>query len=122
MGVPPVAGRSGGRRFVRQFALTSGRVHSYGVDLPLDTIVARSATPPPGPPPSPEAAQILALCARPLSIAEISAHLGVHLGIARVLVSDLVQLGRVAVTTGVTDDDGPDLATLERLLDDLQQL
>ena len=27
------------RRFVRQFALTQGRAHSIGRDLPLDTIV-----------------------------------------------------------------------------------
>ena len=97
-------------------------MHSIGADLPLDTLVTRADDPPCDPPPSPETAQILRLCSRPLSIAEISAHLGVHLGVARVLVSDLVQLGHGVVTTGVVDVDGPDLATLERLLDDLQQL
>lgn len=62
------------------------------------------------------------MCAEPLSVAEISAHLGVHLGIARVLVGDLVASGAVVLTTSESGDDGPNLDTLERLLDDLQSL
>lgn len=110
------------RRFVRQFALTGGRAHSVGLDLPIDTLVTLSGA---GRERAPmlfaEQADIARRCQAPISIAEISAHLGVHLGIARVLVSDMVSLGLVDVTTRTGDDvDGPDLFTLERLLDDLQ--
>jgi predicted ArsR family transcriptional regulator len=96
-------------------------VHSVGTDLPLEALVvsteagreAQNAM-------MAEAGQILVLADRPLSIAEVSAHLGVHLGIARVLVSDLVAQGYVEVSDSHFDDNGPDLPTLERLLDDLQ--
>lgn len=112
-----------GSRFVRQFALTRGRARSLGADLPLDAIVVRREGAVPAPERrTPEAGAILALVLEPLSVAEISAHLGVHLGIARVLVSDLASTGCIAVWTAERDEDGPDLATLERLLDDLQSL
>lgn len=114
---------SGGSRFVRQYALTQGRVRSLGTDLELDTLVqstlrgraaASSSTR--------EHRAILELSASPLSVAEISAHLHLHLGIARVLVSDLAALGHVVVSESTTGASGPDLPTLERLLDDLQAL
>jgi DNA-binding IclR family transcriptional regulator len=61
------------------------------------------------------------LCSSPRSVAEIASHLGVHLGIARVLVGDMVALGLASVTSA-DNDEGPDITTLERLLRDLQQL
>jgi hypothetical protein len=108
-------------RFLRQYALTQGRVHSIGRDLPLDTLVqvsavgrARVASLPR------EQAAVLELSTEPVSIAEISAHLHVHLGIARVLVSDLCADASVTISAAeFTTGEGPDLETLERLLDDL---
>ena len=108
-------------RFVRQFAMTQGRTRSHGENLTLDTLVkitplgqrvmAREIA---------ERSSILRLVATPLSIAEISARIGVHLGISRVLVSDLAADGLVAVSETATGDARPDLPTLERLLNDLQ--
>ena len=108
-------------RFVRQFAMTQGRTRSHGENLTLDTLVkitplgqrvlAREIA---------ERSSILRLVASPLSIAEISARIGVHLGISRVLVSDLAADGLVAVSETATGDARPDLSTLERLLNDLQ--
>jgi hypothetical protein len=112
-------------RFVRQFALTQGRARSQGADLPLDAIVtvtAACARRLAAEPPSLEQARIAHLAASPLSIAEVAAHLRVHLGIARVLVGDMVADGCLALSTADFDDDGPDLRTLERLLDDLHAL
>jgi hypothetical protein len=40
---------------------------------------------------------IVALCERPLAIAEIAARLGLHLSVARVLASDLITAGYLAV-------------------------
>ncbi|MEZ5232759.1 MAG: DUF742 domain-containing protein [Acidimicrobiia bacterium] len=112
-------------RFVRQFVLTRGRSRSVGADLALDTLVTltdagrRRAA---GGELRAEAAAIARLLDGPLSVAEIGAHLHVHLGIARVLVSDLVADGVAAVSAADFDETGPDLGTLERLLDDLQAL
>ena len=60
--------------------------------------------------------------ATPISIAEVAAKLQVHLGIARVLVSDMADQGLLALSTADFDETGPDLRTLERLLDDLQAI
>ena len=107
--------------FVRQFALTQGRVRSAGGDLPLDTLVeATEAGRLAVGSLAPERRRIVEYAQATLSIAEISAHLHVHLGIARVLVGDLVADGYVVVGVGSTSAEaGPDLQTLERLLDDL---
>jgi hypothetical protein len=98
-------------------------VRSSGADLELDTLVASTAR---GRSTSaslpPEQRRILELTVSPLSVAEISAHLHLHLGIARVLVSDLVADEFVIVSERSGDGAGPDLPTLERLLDDLQAL
>jgi hypothetical protein len=110
-------------RFVRQFAITQGRARSIGRDLAIDSQVLVTDT---GRSRadglSAEPAAIARMCERPLSIAEISAHLGVHLGIARVLVSDMAANEFVMVCGSAFDESGPDLATLERLLDDLRTI
>jgi hypothetical protein len=36
---------------------------------------------------------IVALCVQPVAVAEVAAHLSMHLGVARVLVADLVAMG-----------------------------
>jgi hypothetical protein len=118
---PPThhGGPPGQPRFVRQFALTQGRAESFGQTLPIESLVI--STPHAPYRLTPEQQAIRALCMTPHSIAEISSHLRVHLGIARVLVSDLVAHGLATVTTG-SSETGPDLATLERLLHDLERL
>jgi Protein of unknown function (DUF742) len=116
---PPSGGAA--PRFVRQFALTQGRARSHGEDLALDTLVKIT---PAGeralPHEMAERAAILRHVSSPMSIAEISARVGVHLGIARVIVSDLAAAGLVAVSETVIGETRPDLPTLERLLNDLQ--
>jgi Protein of unknown function (DUF742) len=110
-------------RFVRQFALTQGRVRSAGTELALDTLVRRTdrgvtaARALRG-----EQLAIIHLTESTISVAEVSAHLHLHLGIARVLVSDMAALGYVVVSASEIGEGGPDLPTLERLLDDLQSL
>lgn len=109
------------RRFLRQYALTQGRVHSIGRDLALDTLVQASALGRERQHALPaEQGAMLRLATGPMSIAELGAHLQVHLGIARVLVSDLCARDLVDVSTSeFTEGAGPDLETLERLFDDL---
>ncbi len=117
MSAPPPT-RDERDRFVRQFALTRGRARPTA-DLALDTLVERRPGGRPNRPLDPEHRQIVELCADTVSIAEISAHIGVHLGIARVLVADLVTRGLVQVSAQRPSTSGPSLDELETLLHDL---
>jgi Protein of unknown function (DUF742) len=82
---------------VRPYTLTAGRTDS-GVELALEASVD-AVTPPPPPrwPGNDVRGQILTLCAERPSVAEIAAHLSLPLGVARVLVGDLVVQGYVRV-------------------------
>ena len=79
--------------------------------------------------PSPEAqhamalerGQILQLLSTPQSAAEISARLRLPLGVARVVLGDLVDEGYLALNTR-SATGRPDLRLLERVLDGLQAL
>jgi hypothetical protein len=44
-----------------------------------------------------ELRDIVALCRQPTSVAEVAARLGLHIGVARVLVADLVAQGHVTL-------------------------
>ncbi|MCP3910461.1 MAG: DUF742 domain-containing protein [Actinomycetia bacterium] len=110
------------KRRIRPYALTGGRTRGE-VDLPIEaqitatrkgTAFIEQLTA--------ENRAIVGLATQPLSIAEISAHLDVALGVARVLVGDLVAAGLVYSTTAEVVDDRPDLNLLERVLDGLQAL
>lgn len=110
---------------VRSYVLTQGRTRS-SADLAIETMVKISAQ-------GQEAfgrlalerKKIMDLCAQPLSVAEISAHLSIPLGVARVLVGDMAEEGLLTsfapqhVDRG---DDRPDLQLLERVLNGLQAL
>jgi hypothetical protein len=70
-----------------------------------------------------EAREIMKLCARPVSVAEIAGRLRVPVGTARVLVGDLVADGLVTVhQRDPADDTRPDIELLERVLDGLSAL
>jgi Protein of unknown function (DUF742) len=85
----------------RPFVITSGRVPGQGQDFEIeaqvstrdevDLIGTRRL--------SREKGAIVALCAEPMSVAEISATLHLHLGVTKVLVGDLHAAGYVDVYT-----------------------
>jgi len=108
---------------IRPYALTGGRVRS-STELGLEAIVrvtdrgrtdvAKLAT---------ERRAICDVCDAPSSIAEVSAHLKLPLGVARVLVGDMVTEGYLDCNeNAVGEDSRPDLRLLERVLDGLQAL
>jgi hypothetical protein len=105
---------------VRPYALTGGRTrtqHSY----PLEALVATtSAGEGYDSARTPEAQAICDLCGRSLSVAEVAASLDVPLGVARVLIGDLVGAGLVVVHE--PSDDAPDSGLLERVLGGLRKL
>ena len=106
---------------VRPYAITGGRTRA-ATEVPIEAIVYRT---PKGEKAvasmSMERRQILDLLSSPQSAAEISARLRLPLGVARVVVGDLVDEGFVALNTR-SATGRPDLRLLERVLDGLQAL
>lgn len=108
------------------YVVTGGRSESGEASLALDLVtllVARSA-PEQGMPP--EHAAIVRLCRRPLSVAELSAYLGLPFSAVSVLVTDLlsralveVREPREAQRQAAAD---PNIETLKALIDGLQRL
>jgi len=113
--------RRGASRVVRPYAITGGRTGSAGPELELEALVfadpavaaARL---------SDEPRAIVMLCAELKSVAEISAHLGIPVGVVRVLVGDLVADGHVHLYRPGAPDARPDLALLERVLEGLRAI
>jgi hypothetical protein len=92
-----------GRTF-RPYLLTGGRTRSVGRDLPVEALVVTR----PGPVPGDlgvEQARIVEACRSPIAVAEIAVVLGVPLGVARVLVSDLAAAGHVDVCDTAVNAD-----------------
>ncbi len=64
---------------------------------------------------------VVALCGEPLAVAEVSARLGLQLGVVQVLLRDLTRAGHV--TTFAPDVDlSDDVHTILRVIDGLRQL
>lgn len=83
---------------VRPYLLTGGRVRPVDASLEIE---AQVRTTPAGRADAARLAfeyrDIVLLCAQPIAIAEVAARLGLHLGVARVLASDLIEAGYLAV-------------------------
>ena len=111
-------------RVVRPYALTRGRTRSGPTTLPLEALVRfmpgaadQAATS--------ERRRILELTtASILSVAELSAHLSLPLGVIRVLVGDLADEGLVVVHTGSPEAPAPatNLKVLESVLNGISSL
>jgi len=111
-------------RVVRPYALTRGRTRPGRSDLPLEALVrvVVGATDPVG---TAERRRILDLTREQiLSVAELSAHLSLPLGVVRVLVGDLADEGLVVVHTGSPAAAPPaaNLKVLESVLDGISAL
>jgi hypothetical protein len=108
---------------VRPYAVTGGRTRPTNRALEL---VALVTTTPHGrlvtPPLDPEQRAISLLCQRVQSIVEISARLNLPIGVARVLVGDMLDAGLVIVHRPAQPTDRPSLALIEKVLDGLQAL
>ncbi len=84
----------------RPFVLTAGRVGTLDPDIELHTQVTARVFDPNAAELAvlaSEARAIVALCAEPLSVAEISARLRLHLGVTKILVGDLRAAGLLDV-------------------------
>ncbi|MFD4788939.1 DUF742 domain-containing protein [Streptomyces sp. NPDC058459] len=103
----------------RLYAVTG--LHDGGrarLDL-VTLIVAPSAPPPSG---TPEQAAVLRLCSSPLSVAELSAYLGLPFSATTALLSELIGGGLVRAHAPVVRQALPDRTLLEAVMHGLQRL
>jgi hypothetical protein len=93
---------------VRPYTLTAGRTDSR-VSLPLEApIEAVLSDKPRRWPGNDVRAQICAMCAGSPSVAEIAARLSLPVGVARVLIGDLVSSGHLRVRTTLSERSSVD--------------
>jgi hypothetical protein len=117
---PP--GSDGAGLRVRPYALTGGRTRAR-TELAIETILVRTAAGDVRAERMPmEKGDILRLCREPSSLAEISAHCHIPLGVARVLAGDLCDEGFLDFNRDHASGDRPSLRLLERVFDGLQAL
>ena len=102
--------------FVRPFIITGGRAEPLQADLRLETLVVAVVAPDESL--AFERRHIVAVCERPTTVAEVAERVGVPLGVAKVLISDLVVAGRL---TCQQPAELP-LHTLERIRDHVRAL
>ncbi len=70
----------------------------------------------------PEKAAILAACRLPTPVAEIAGRTRLPIQVTRILISDLIDEGLMAVETGgASANDRPDIQLLERVLSGLRE-
>jgi hypothetical protein len=111
--------------FVRPFVITGGRTRANDALLRMETLVhiplsglgassARAAGL------TFEHARIVDICREPASIAEVAAKLGLPLGVATVLVADLVDQDRLAVYD--SDPVEIELSALTRMINRVRSL
>jgi len=111
---------------VRPYALTGGRTDLAG-DMVLDLIAVIAAA---GPVPvpgelaklNPEHRKLLSLCRTPVTVADAAADIGLPLGVVRVLLSDLIQQGMLAVLPRPAARQQASTDLLKEVLDGLRSL
>jgi hypothetical protein len=107
----------------RLYTVTRGRSRSDDVDLDLVTLIVANAEPTPGM--QSEHARILRMCRAPVAVVEISADLGLPVGVVKILLSDLIGTGSVTARHPSSSRGGrqlPDAATLRKVLVGLHNL
>jgi hypothetical protein len=106
-------------RLVRPYTVSNGRTSpSTKLDL-LSMVVATGDVSQVSL--EPDHVQILGLCHRPASVAEIAARLRLPAVVTKVLLSDLVDCGAVTAGSPRPGGDASDRFLLERVLDALQR-
>ncbi|MFP5359104.1 MAG: DUF742 domain-containing protein [Actinomycetes bacterium] len=116
---------------VRPYAVTGGRVSAASTDLPMEALVETTTDTKALTGLTPEKKKILELASGEYqSVAELSAHTRLPLGVVRVLVTDLAAVNYLKIHVGGTAQDesthdpsgGLSLSLLESVLDGIAAL
>ncbi len=108
---------------VRPYAWTRGRTKA-NYDLKLETLISTTELAVDETLlPQLEHRAVSSLCRYPLSVAEVAAKLSIPLGVARVILSDMAELGLISIHRTFADDDiAAHLVLMERVLSGLRRL
>ena len=108
---------------VRPYALTQGRTRHTGesFDLVATVVATRAAIMEPGSL-APEHMSVLALARAPTTVADIASDVDLPLGVVRIILADLRELGLVAIRTPVVMAERIDQHTLREVLNGLRGL
>ncbi|WP_223839968.1 DUF742 domain-containing protein [Saccharopolyspora pogona] len=108
--------------YIRPYTWTGGRTRSNH-RLELETLVSTSESGPPGRLQRLEHHSVAELCQHPRSVAEIAALLNVPLGVAKVLLGDMADLGLITVHRTVSENGSKrHLLLMGRVLSGLRRL
>jgi hypothetical protein len=106
----------------RLYTVTGGRSRADRVDLDLVTLIVSEANPAAGM--QSEHVKILRICRNPTAVVEVASELGLPVSVVKILLSDLLQAGRVSARHPSPPRSGqsPDVALLKKVLSGLQKL
>jgi hypothetical protein len=111
---------------VRPYAVTGGRTTPVdGALLDLLTVIVaarRTAAAEDIGPLTPEHRRLLSLCVRQITLADLGADIGLPLGVVRVLLADLMQLGAIRVVRQRPPDQLVGNDVLQEILNGLRAL
>jgi hypothetical protein len=103
-------------QLIRPYLMTQGRTRARD-DLRLETLVRANAGA--SSPPEPEQAAVLMAARDPASIVDLSARTSLPIGVVRVLITDLEELGSMTVYEGAGE---PDEDLVRRLISGVESL
>ena len=115
----PVANGDDTGRLLRPYAITGGRT-AVPASLNLESQLRRADRVDVAVVPRWEAARILEIAGRPIAVVEIAARVGLPVGVAKVVIADLIDQG--ALITGYRPPDSSFSSLLERVLDGIDRL
>lgn len=107
----------------RLYTVTGGRSSADAIDLDLVTLIVSESDSAPGM--QSEHARILRICRHPTAVVELASELGLPVSVVKILVSDLLDTGRVSArqpSSALAAAPVLDLAVLERVRDGLKSL
>lgn len=108
----------------RLYTVTRGRSQAGEPDLDLVTLIVADAEPEPGM--QSEHVRILSMCRAPVAVVEISAELGMPVGVVKILLSDLIRTNKVNARHPSSSTRArtqlPDVAILRKVLVGLHNL
>ena len=108
---------------VRPYALTRGRTRHSGESFDLvATVVATNARIADPTALGPEHVSVLQLARAPTTVADIASDVDLPLGVVRILLADLRELGLIAIRTPMTMAERVDKQTLREVLNGLRGL